>query len=120
MPKLLIRTPDDEERVHELTDEVVLGREEGVTLQVNDSKVSRKHCRFAPQIGAWIVEDLGSSNGTKVNGVTQKKHTLRNGDKITVGRTVVIFEAEAPKRFQAPTPKSARERLGQKSKRRHG
>ena len=52
--------------------------------------------------------------------MTKKKHTLRNGDKIDVGRTTVIFEAEAPKLFQAPKPKSARERLGQKSKRSPG
>ncbi len=111
MAKLLIRTADGPETVHELESEVVLGRDAGADLQVTDLKVSRKHCRFYQILGAWTVEDLGSSNGIKINGKPATRHTLSGGDRVTMGSTVVVYELPEQKRFKAPVRKSARERL---------
>ncbi len=114
MAKLLITLPDGDDFVHELVDEVVLGREKTAGLQILDAKVSRKHCRFYQQLGAWSVEDLGSANGMRVNGTRRTKHPLVTGDEIKIGRSVIRFESPAQKAFQAPVSKTERERRERK------
>jgi len=61
-------------------------------LAVDDKFVSSPHARFFPEGGEWHVEDLGSTNGTYVNGGwerIQQRHQLAKGDKIRIGRTVL-------------------------------
>ena len=111
MPHLLVQTHDQPDQTHELSDEATLGRGEDVTVKLLDPKVSRQHCRVCKDVTGWRVEDLGSSNGLKVNGVRRKKHPLKSGDRIEIGRTVVTFRADARKKFATPKRKSARERL---------
>lgn len=64
-------------------------------LPLTDNTVSRRHFELLPTNGEWILHDLGSSNGTYVNGgrVSVKK-TLKLGDQIRVGRTIMIFGAQ--------------------------
>ncbi len=112
MAKLQITGADGAEFEHELTAEVTLGRDASADLTVQDAKVSRKHCRFFEVLGGWNVEDLGSSNGIRVNGKPAKKHQLRHGDHVAAGHSKVVYVVEQ-KRMAAPLRKSsARDRLG--------
>ncbi|HEX8201294.1 MAG TPA: FHA domain-containing protein [Isosphaeraceae bacterium] len=84
-----------------------VGRQEDCQLRINSSQVSRKHCQFFEQKGQLLVKDLGSSNGTFVNGKKiQGQKVLRPGDELTVGQ--VRFRVErtkpsSPDGAKAPT-----------------
>lgn len=79
-----------------VTDDLVIGRVVGCGVVVVDAKVSRRHARLISQGGVVEVEDLGSSNGTRVNGrPLQKRRMLRNEDVVTVGLTDLRFETMA-------------------------
>lgn len=79
-------------------DEILIGREQGSTLQIDSPGVSRKHARLAYQDDQYLIEDLGSSNGTFVNGERiSKPWPLKNGDMIGIGRTVQLqYQAVLP------------------------
>jgi hypothetical protein len=79
---------------HPVDGELILGREAGsATLVLDDPGVSRRHARVLPENGGVIVEDLGSSNGTYVNGqrITGPVE-LGAGDEVQVGATVLGVE----------------------------
>src|SRR4051812_40771007 len=77
-------------------DEMVVGRATEATISVPDTSVSRKHCVFKREGNGWVVADLGSGNGTLVNGepVTEDR-PLTSGDTITVGDTEFTFRDES-------------------------
>ena len=81
---------------------VVLGRQAEVT--VPDHEVSRQHARIRPEGRALVVEDLGSANGTWLNGRRVEHAVLRNGDVLTLGRTTL--EVVAPEAGLATGPAS--------------
>ncbi len=74
-------------------DSITLGRADDSTIMINDPAVSRIHMEIAydPMSNAYTVNDLGSSNGTLVNGEPTKTWVLNEGDKIIVGGTVLRF-----------------------------
>ena len=72
---------------------IVIGRLPDCDITVNDPNVSRRHAEVRPMGSGWIVVDLGSTNGTRVNGVTVREQALRAGDEITVGSTRLRYEA---------------------------
>jgi predicted component of type VI protein secretion system len=78
-----------------VTDELVIGRqEEGIGALANDAEISRRHARIAPAPDGFSIEDLGSTNGTLVNGaVIAAPHTLSAGDTIEVGGTTLLVES---------------------------
>ncbi|MEG2557497.1 MAG: DUF3662 and FHA domain-containing protein [Raoultibacter sp.] len=71
---------------------LVLGRESANDIVINDLNASRTHAelRFNPSSG-WIITDLGSTNGTKVNGRIITSQPLYEGDQITIGVTNLVF-----------------------------
>ena len=69
-----------------------------LTITLPDRKLSAKHARFVRRDDAWWIEDLGSTNGTFVNGVQVAQEELADGDVITVGRAVLRM------RHFLPTP----------------
>lgn len=71
--------------------ELKIGRAPGVGITLLDAKVSREHCRLFHQATGWIVEDLGSRNGTWVNSQKVKKRLLQPGDRMRVGQTEFEF-----------------------------
>jgi len=71
--------------------EMYLGREAGNDIFINEPEVSRRHARLTLQSGNYILEDLGSTNGTRLNGKTVQSRELADGDKITIGTTVIEF-----------------------------
>ena len=76
-----------------------IGRDSSNQLQLRDSEVSRHHAEIRLADGSATVHDLGSSNGTFVNGVECKEKVLASGDRIQFGSTHLIF---------TPGPKSGR------------
>ena len=73
---------------------VSVGRLPECTISINDSNISRNHAEVKAGPSAYIVKDLGSTNGTMVNGVSiTGEQALRDGDIISFGSTHVRFEA---------------------------
>src|SRR6476659_3081806 len=80
--------------VFALTDsEVSLGREPSNGIYFPDPALSRRQCVFTRAQGAWTLNDLNSSNGTFVNGLQITSHRLTDGDRISVGQSVLLFVA---------------------------
>lgn len=77
-----------------LSEEVVtFGRRPECTVQLADPNVSRNHAEIRPKGNGWVLVDLGSTNGTRVNGVRIRSQELSEGDELTFGNTNVTFEA---------------------------
>jgi hypothetical protein len=73
----------------------VLGRSREADLVIDDPNVSRRHAEVRPSGGSWIVRDLGSTNGVKVNGRRiEGPQSLKPGDEIVLGTAHVTFELE--------------------------
>jgi len=70
---------------------VTIGREEGNLLRLNDERVSRFHAKVQQDNDDIILTDLESTNGTKVNGQVVPIRRLRPGDRICVGRSLLLF-----------------------------
>jgi hypothetical protein len=70
---------------------VTIGREEGNVLRLNDERVSRFHAKVQQDNSDIILTDLESTNGTRVNGNMVAIRRLRPGDRITVGRSMLLF-----------------------------
>jgi two-component system cell cycle response regulator len=88
-------------------DEMVIGRGEEATVRVDDEGLSRKHVRIFRKNGGYWIEDLKSTNGTFINGVTiPYAAPLNNADRIQLGRTLILrfqlqdkMEREAARRL---------------------
>ena len=75
-------------------DSVLIGRTPECDVVLYDAGVSRKHCRIFGEGRRYLIEDMGSSNGTKVNGSSiTKKQPLTDGDQLTLGPVVFVFGA---------------------------
>ncbi|HTT87398.1 MAG TPA: DUF3662 and FHA domain-containing protein [Acidimicrobiales bacterium] len=74
------------------TEPVEIGRLPECTIVLNDPNVSRRHAEVKRRGSEVIVVDLGSTNGTKVNGAQVRERVLQEGDEITVGSTTIRFE----------------------------
>ena len=70
--------------------ETIIGRAMNVNVRLNDDGISRRHCRVLQIGGQVIIEDLGSANGTLVNGDNVQHHVLKEGDKIRLGATTML------------------------------
>ncbi len=70
---------------------ITIGREEGNSVQLNDERVSRFHLKIQEDQNKYVLTDLESTNGTKVNGENIQLWILRFGDVVTVGRTLLLF-----------------------------
>ena len=73
-------------------DPVVIGRLPECAVVLDDPNVSRRHAEVRHVGDAVVVTDLGSTNGTKVNGIPVREQHLASGDEITVGSTTLVFE----------------------------
>jgi hypothetical protein len=86
-----------------LTHEVFIGRAPDCDLVIDSPKVSRHHARVARAGGAVFVEDLESSNGTRVNGERISKAVLKDGDQIEIGRErFMVYRRGSVSGFRRP------------------
>jgi hypothetical protein len=73
---------------------LTIGRQSDCSIPLNDQNVSRRHAEIVPGRGAYVVRDLGSTNGTMVNGTRiASEQRLNDGDILSFGSTYVRFEA---------------------------
>ena len=72
-------------------DEILIGREEGCEICLNDEAVSRKQCAVKADNGSFLITDFSSRNGSFVNGLRICEKVLQHGDKIRIGATELVF-----------------------------
>jgi pSer/pThr/pTyr-binding forkhead associated (FHA) protein len=84
-----------------IEDEITVGRATqgaGWQIALHDRAVSRPHCRLSKDDNTWTILDLGSANGTLLNGAIlsiEHPQTLRDGDVLTIGETTLLYRAVA-------------------------
>lgn len=93
LARLAVHTPDRTFELPLLEDSQIIGRQEGNDLVLDFERVSRKHARIIRRGADYILEDLGSTNGTWFSGKRVDTHTLQNGDSIRIGATQLVFKA---------------------------
>jgi pSer/pThr/pTyr-binding forkhead associated (FHA) protein len=107
--KLIIE--DDEGRktvVPFVREEITIGRQEGNTIRLTERNVSRRHARLLRQNGHVVVEDLGSSNGTRINGERiSGQSAIKDGDLIQIGDYDLALQSEAAAAAAAARARSA-------------
>ena len=75
---------------------VVLGRADGVDIQLLDSRVSRRHSVIRQSVAGYMIQDLNTKNGTFVNRESIEKSLLFHGDSIVIGGYTLHFLEEEP------------------------
>lgn len=81
------------DRIQLGTDTFTIGRVADNSLVLADPNVSRHHAEIRPIDGGYQVVDLGSTNGTTVNGSRVSDHVLQPGDSVSFGSTAAVYEA---------------------------
>ena len=87
-----------------IRDRVTIGRKPDNTLQIDNKVVSGNHIEIVNREGAYIMRDLGSSNGTWVNKKRATEHTLRNGDVMLLGKKISIYFIDPAAKADSPQP----------------
>lgn len=77
----------DDVRIVEFSDKATLGRRSTNNVVISDNAVSGEHCRLTYSDGKVIVEDMGSTNGTILNGKKITVSEIKNGDVLILGKT---------------------------------
>lgn len=93
MPKLTLLIGRKAMQVYDLDKEIILiGREDDVDVVIDNPSVSRKHAQFRREGAGWVVEDLGSSNGTFLHGnKIVGPQPVKEGDEIGMGKFSIVF-----------------------------
>ena len=107
MPKLVISLPDAGEVIHELSGaKVTVGRVDDNTIQIDDASVSSHHAELSASGNEYLLTDLGSTHGTRLNGdeVDSTGRKLRSGDRVRFGKVDAIYET-AEKSEALPLPR---------------
>ena len=88
------RGPDRGRAVHLHGQKVTVGRSTSCTLTLVEPRASKEHFRIEWEDGAYVLTDLDSHNGTVINGERIESQVLRDFDRIDLGDTVIVFEAD--------------------------
>jgi pSer/pThr/pTyr-binding forkhead associated (FHA) protein len=93
--ELVLVTQDGEQRPFAVSRARIIGRDEDCDLRVPVAEVSREHCRVEPNAnGGLTVEDLGSSNGTYINGLQVDEADMTAGDVLKVGPAFMVLRVD--------------------------
>ncbi|MCX6966693.1 MAG: FHA domain-containing protein [Verrucomicrobia bacterium] len=104
MSKLVIFLPDAGEVVYDLTEaKVSVGRTDDNVIHINDPSVSVHHAELALSGGEYVLRDLGSTNGIRVNGKPVNDAKLCPGDRVRFGSVEGVYEPDA-KAASLPLP----------------
>ena len=82
-------------------DKLVLGRRESCDICLRFPNISGQHCALSFHDGLWTLQDMGSTNGTKVNGQTVQQKVLRPGDEITIAKRRYTIQYTLPSGHRA-------------------
>jgi len=97
MPKIIITLADGSDVTHELTEDVTtIGRVSDNVIHIDDPSVSSHHAEITAVGGQYILKDLDSTNGTRVNGHGFAEGPVRAGDRIRFGKVDARFTSENP------------------------
>jgi predicted component of type VI protein secretion system len=97
MPYIVIKSSHGEIDRRELTAKVVIGRAPECDVTVKDILLSRRHCRVEETVEGWCLIDLGSKNGTSINGQRVPEwQVLSDGDVVSLGQTRIVFHTGVP------------------------
>ncbi|HLY09997.1 MAG TPA: FHA domain-containing protein [Planctomycetota bacterium] len=107
MIKLLVKFGNESREVEIKEIEISIGRAADNVLPLADKKSSRKHAKIEKVGDEYRVNDLGSGNGTKVNGKDVNTHVLAKGDEIAIGLTSIYVLAMDTPPKAAPAPASS-------------
>ncbi len=103
MAKLIVQSGPNKGTIYELSSEpMIIGRDLTCEVQVPDEKVSRRHARIAREGDAWTLADLGSRNGTIVNGSKVECRTLVPLDEIKIGDATLLFVGDEEAALELP------------------
>ncbi len=94
-----VSTPDGNKYTVDI-DPIVVGRESGAQLMLEDAEVSAVHCELRATEGGVLVRDLGSTNGTFVGPLRVQEATITMRAEVIVGQTHLIIEPEAKRRVE--------------------
>lgn len=75
---------------------VIIGRADDCDIQINVGSVSRHHAAIEPDEDEWIIRDLGSTHGVKIDEQRVPQATIRDGLKVVLGPAVLRFVATTP------------------------
>lgn len=107
MPQIQIFISEENKLTHDLSDEkVTVGRLADNTLQVDDASVSSRHAEIFLERDKYHLHDLGSTNGTFVNGEQVTDAVLQHGDEVRFGRIESVFTNEEEGGSSQPLPES--------------
>jgi len=96
VPVIVLIPPEGEPQVFPLTEKfTTVGRTPANHIRIEDGAASRKHLMIKASNDTYTLVDLGSANGTKVNGERVKEWDLSHDDRIKIGKTVLVFKEEA-------------------------
>jgi len=106
MSKLVIFLPDVGEVVHELTEaRISVGRTDESAIPINDASVSTHHAEFVLSGGEYVLRDMGSTNGIRVNGKPVNETKLCPGDRIRFGSVEGVYEPDVKGPVQPLPPR---------------
>lgn len=107
--RLVMRRGPNPDKIFNLgKDYVAIGRETTIDVSISDPEVSRQHARLTYQLDGYTIEDLGSTNGTFVNGARiTGAYSLMDGDEVGLGETVMlvyqVVESATPETILSPS-----------------
>ena len=109
MGKLVLFLPDGTARHIKLDrDRLTIGRRPDNDVFLPQAAVSGEHAAVVTILDDSFLEDLGSTNGTLVNGTAIKKHFRRDLDEIDIGREILVYLADDSAKIEAPPRRSER------------
>ncbi len=94
MARIKVAITKSLEKVYKLRNGMTIGRDPKNSIQLLAQPVSRNHAQFVVEGDTVSIMDLGSSNGTKVNGERISQVELKEGDKVVIGGVIMTFERE--------------------------
>jgi phosphoserine phosphatase RsbU/P len=105
---LVVLSGGSKGRVLKIEGEGVIGRDPSVEYPIDDPTVSRRHAQLLKTSSGWTLRDLGSANGSEINGIRfNGDRALNEGDVISVGRVTLVYNSQLAGTVRGPGPGSA-------------